>query len=319
MEIAPVRRSDRIFLELDIQITGYEISGREFYERTQTLVLSRHGAKILSQRTLVPQQELIVRCLKTGKEAVASVVGTIGETSEGFYYGIAFLDPEFDMWDIDFPPLPVAHPEGNKTFLECLSCHRLEVVPLDAFELEVLMASQRLLRFCERCGDSSVWRQISEAEARELPAPPPAPTPLPPPLPTSPQPRMQNDRQHPRAAIKMRAGMVTVAWGVEGVLIILLALAVNERSYRLTGLILLLVCVGKIILRDAWGLAPRDRYVTFIILGAALLLEKMLRVGPGAAGGGEASGRGAGSCGCGDDRVVAHQGGHCMLDVSDGG
>jgi uncharacterized membrane protein len=77
-------------------------------------------------------------------------------------------------------------------------------------------------------------------------------------------------------AIKMRAGMVTVAWGIEGLLIVLLALAVNERSYRLTGLILLLICVAKILLRDVWGLAPRDRYVTFIILGAVLLLVSFL-------------------------------------------
>jgi hypothetical protein len=77
-------------------------------------------------------------------------------------------------------------------------------------------------------------------------------------------------------ALKMRAGMVTVAWGIDGVLIVLLALAVNERSFRLTGLILLLVCVGKIMVRDAWGLAPRDRYVTFIILGVALLLVSFL-------------------------------------------
>lgn len=77
-------------------------------------------------------------------------------------------------------------------------------------------------------------------------------------------------------ALKMRAGMVTVAWGIEGVLIVLLALVVNERSYRLTGLILLLLCVAKVIVRDAWGLAPRDRYITFIILGAALLLVSFL-------------------------------------------
>jgi hypothetical protein len=77
-------------------------------------------------------------------------------------------------------------------------------------------------------------------------------------------------------ALKMRAGMVTVAWGIEGVLIILLALAVDERSFRLTGLSLLLVCVGKILVRDAWGLAPRDRYLTFIILGMALLLVSFL-------------------------------------------
>jgi len=77
-------------------------------------------------------------------------------------------------------------------------------------------------------------------------------------------------------ALKMRAGMVTVSWGLEGLLIILMAIAVNERSFRLTGLILLLVCVAKVLLMDAWGLAPRDRYVTFIILGAALLAVSFL-------------------------------------------
>jgi predicted membrane protein DUF2339 len=77
-------------------------------------------------------------------------------------------------------------------------------------------------------------------------------------------------------ALKMRAGMVTVAWGVEGVLIVLLALAVGERSFRLTGLSLLLLCVAKVLAKDAWGLAPRDRYITFIILGMALLLVSFL-------------------------------------------
>ena len=77
-------------------------------------------------------------------------------------------------------------------------------------------------------------------------------------------------------ALQMRAGMVTVAWGVEGVLIILLALTAGERSFRLTGLFLLLACVAKIVARDAWGLAPRDRYITFIILGMALLLVSFL-------------------------------------------
>jgi uncharacterized membrane protein len=70
--------------------------------------------------------------------------------------------------------------------------------------------------------------------------------------------------------------MVTVAWGVEGVGIIVLALAVRERSYRLTGLCMLLLCVGKILFKDAWGLAPRDKYLTFIILGVALLLVHFL-------------------------------------------
>jgi uncharacterized membrane protein len=77
-------------------------------------------------------------------------------------------------------------------------------------------------------------------------------------------------------ALKMNPGMVTLAWGVEGVLVFMLALAVGQRSYRLTGLSLLLLCVGKIVIKDAWRLAERDRYITFIALGGALVLVSFL-------------------------------------------
>lgn len=77
-------------------------------------------------------------------------------------------------------------------------------------------------------------------------------------------------------AVKMNPGMVTLSWGVEAVLVILLGLSVSERSYRITGLLLLLACVCKIVLRDAWRLTERDRYITFIALGAALMLVSTL-------------------------------------------
>ena len=76
--------------------------------------------------------------------------------------------------------------------------------------------------------------------------------------------------------IEMRHGMVTLAWGVEGVAVFMLALWLAERSFRLTGLGILLLCVGKILAIDVWGLDPRDRYLTFIVLGAALLLVSFL-------------------------------------------
>ena len=76
--------------------------------------------------------------------------------------------------------------------------------------------------------------------------------------------------------IEMRHGMVTLAWGVEGVAVFMLALWLGERSFRLTGLGILLLCVGKILVIDVWRLDPRDRYLTFIVLGAALLLVSFL-------------------------------------------
>jgi uncharacterized membrane protein len=77
-------------------------------------------------------------------------------------------------------------------------------------------------------------------------------------------------------AIEMRSGLITVFWGIEAVLVFLFALWVGERSFRLSGLALLLLCVGKIVVIDVWGLNPRDRYITFIIMGCALLLVSFL-------------------------------------------
>ena len=77
-------------------------------------------------------------------------------------------------------------------------------------------------------------------------------------------------------AIEMRHGIVTLSWGVEGVAVFVLALWLSERSFRLTGLGLLLLGVGKILLVDVWRLDPRDRYLTFIVLGVALLLVSFL-------------------------------------------
>lgn len=77
-------------------------------------------------------------------------------------------------------------------------------------------------------------------------------------------------------AIEVRPGLVTLAWGVEALGVFSLALFVKERSYRLSGLGLLLLCVAKIVMLDVWGLAPRDRYLTFIVLGSALLAVSYL-------------------------------------------
>ena len=76
--------------------------------------------------------------------------------------------------------------------------------------------------------------------------------------------------------IEMRKGLITLAWGVEGMAVFLLALAAKERSFRLTGLGLLLLCVGKILVVDVWTLNPSDRYLTFIALGIALLSVSFL-------------------------------------------
>ncbi len=79
-------------------------------------------------------------------------------------------------------------------------------------------------------------------------------------------------------AIKMRAGMVTVAWGVEALSLLIFAFVINERSFRLTGLLLLMVSFAKILLLDMWSSAWTwpDRYITFFIVGVAMVLASFL-------------------------------------------
>ena len=77
-------------------------------------------------------------------------------------------------------------------------------------------------------------------------------------------------------AVELRAGMITIGWSGLGVLVFLFALTVGERSYRLAGLALLMLGVAKIILIDIWHASPSDRYITLIVMGAALLLVSFL-------------------------------------------
>ena len=71
-------------------------------------------------------------------------------------------------------------------------------------------------------------------------------------------------------------GRVTMSWGVEAFVVFVFALMVGERSFRLTGLGLLLLCVAKILLLDVWRQQRSDRFVTFITLGVALLIVSYL-------------------------------------------
>ncbi len=78
-------------------------------------------------------------------------------------------------------------------------------------------------------------------------------------------------------ALEMNRGMMTLSWALEGLGIFLLALLAGERSFRLTGLGLLMLCVAKILAWDVWQLRQHsDRYLTFIVLGAALVLVHFL-------------------------------------------
>jgi hypothetical protein len=163
-----MRRSSRIPKELSILLTGSDLEGRGFSEMTKTVLLSRHGAGIVSTYKLYAEQEVIIRYLDTNREAVVRVVGRIGSEGENFTYGVAFLDPNLiDFWDIDFAPVSQQEKEARRVQLECNVCSLRETVEHIDVESDVLLINEGIQRYCKQCHDSTLWKRSAQPQEEE--------------------------------------------------------------------------------------------------------------------------------------------------------
>jgi hypothetical protein len=221
-----MRRSSRIPREIEILLVGSDMEGKVFSEKSKTVLLSRHGAGIVSEYKLSPEQELILRRLDTDKETEVRVVGQIGAQKNKFTYGVAFLDQNLDFWGVKFPPMTESEAESRRVLLECLRCQERETVQQSDLESDVYLVNEGIVRFCKRCGSSTFWKRPSEAAvaAEAIPAEA-SPSPGPPaasPLPASPEPASapkpaapppENRRKHLRTKVSFKACIRSFSFG----------------------------------------------------------------------------------------------------------
>jgi hypothetical protein len=228
-----LRRSSRIPREIAILLVGSDMEGKMFSEQTKTVLLSRHGAGIVSGYVLSAEQELILRRLDTNKEAEIRVVGQLGSHGESHTYGVAFLDPEVDLWGIKFPGMTDSEKQANRVVLQCSSCKTRETVEQSDLESDVYLVNEGIVRSCKSCGSSTVWKRAGEDARREpLPletgpresmrssepeepvAPEPSePEPLEPEPALQPAARPENRRKHVRTRVSFKACVRTFAFG----------------------------------------------------------------------------------------------------------
>jgi hypothetical protein len=155
-----VRRSGRIAKEVRILLLGTDTSGHVFSEETNTVVLSRHGAGIVSRHKLAADEILTLRLFGTSAETGVRLVGQIGQETGGYTYGVEFLDTDMDFWEMKFPAPPNWHNDSDGA-LECSACHNRQVVYQSEVEADVYALLKSILRFCSRCGTSTAWRQAA--------------------------------------------------------------------------------------------------------------------------------------------------------------
>lgn len=196
------RFSEAVEIKIPIVVSGADYMGVQFLDQTQTLAVSRQGGKIGLEHTLVPQQDVSIRCLATGLEAEAHVVGQTEQIGGVHYYAVKFLDKDARIWGVEFPPL--TEPEGTvgRVLLQCAGCKNLEVICLDEFELEVLEVDGNISRTCKRCRDASLWRMSkSDVPTAETTASIPAPA------------QVQERRREPRRPLAVTACVRTARLG----------------------------------------------------------------------------------------------------------
>jgi hypothetical protein len=97
------RRSPRIAEERPIEVTGTTVDGVDFLSHSRTILLSRYGAKIHLDQPLALDQEISIYHPESKRECLAKVVGLYDQESGGYSYGVEFLDPKLDFWNLGFP------------------------------------------------------------------------------------------------------------------------------------------------------------------------------------------------------------------------
>ncbi len=167
------RRSGRIAKELAIVLLGTDATGKVFSEETITVVLSRHGAGVVTRYRFSPDERLTLRLPSSAKEAEIRLVGQIGGEPGRYVYGVTFVDPNPDFWPMEFPPPDPFEIASQQIALECSMCQAREDVEHGLIEEDVYSVNGNILRYCAECGTSTPWKKAT-GEARPVPTIAPA-------------------------------------------------------------------------------------------------------------------------------------------------
>jgi len=155
------RRTERVLIQIPIEVKGNDAEGRAFRETTRTVVVNRDGARIALRSALRPDARITITNLQTRKTGAFRVVSrvqkTIGMEPE---WGVECLDKKADFWGILFPD-KVAAPAPKEmvdVLLECTVCRTRELAQLPLAAYRKLVEKSLIALKCATCNDATDWR-----------------------------------------------------------------------------------------------------------------------------------------------------------------
>ena len=102
--LANRRRSQRLFIQIQVRVEGRLATKSEFSEEAHTVVVNAHGGLVEMGIPLDPGQRVLLRNIKTNEQISSEVkLVTPGESGK-FNVALEFVDPNPSFWHISFPP-----------------------------------------------------------------------------------------------------------------------------------------------------------------------------------------------------------------------
>ncbi len=163
------RRSERISLAIPVEVSGMDITGKNFVESTRTESISRYGARVRLIASLVPEQDVALRRAGNPRDLEGRVVRLIEQNARGRAYAIELVHCPETIWGVHFPPDSAAG-KMCAVLLYCSSCPHHELVRVNTFEVAAFEESGGMPRACPRCGRLTHWKPASGELEIELAA-----------------------------------------------------------------------------------------------------------------------------------------------------
>lgn len=106
-----------------IEVTGVDVSGTPFSDRTKTSTVSRYGCAFPVSHLLKNDQKVYLRRIGTNESAVGRIVGSLGKNGEGQVYAIGTTESCEPLWGIQFSSRfyekVLEHLEEGVYFVDC--------------------------------------------------------------------------------------------------------------------------------------------------------------------------------------------------------
>jgi hypothetical protein len=99
-----VRRSQRVCLNVDIEVISEPGTPQSATERSSTLIVSSHGALVVLKKPTAVGDLLTLRIVQTREEVGCRVVDISEARADIPKIGVEFVEPRSNFWHVAFPP-----------------------------------------------------------------------------------------------------------------------------------------------------------------------------------------------------------------------